>query len=214
MENSFYTPLPNTKTEKPNPKFESFSESLTHEILDSNLKPKLCFETKVAKKVILLEDQIPDYQKRKLLKNKKKSKLLNRKSRKKLEVNSIPSERHQFEFFVPLCELWLSYIKKTIKEDDAFYSNLLKSDFHGAIVTVVKSKNPLNIGISGIVVIDTENTFQIMTRNNKLKVIPKVGNNFTVVVNNKIVTVYGNHFRQRPDERVTKKYKPKPTVAL
>ncbi|KAJ1342588.1 hypothetical protein BSLG_002905 [Batrachochytrium salamandrivorans] len=93
-------------------------------------------------------------------------------------------------------------------------AKLVKADFHGAFLTVVKTKCPSNVGISGIVIKDTENMFHMITRQNKLKVIPKQGNVFTFCVGNALLTLYGNQFCTRPADRASKKFKAKPSVSL
>ena len=67
-----------------------------------------------------------------------------------------------------------------------FPTKLLKADFHGCILTgrvincsikdtpdsdllVTRSKCPSNVGTTGIMIQETEGTFQIVTRDNKLK---------------------------------------------
>src|SRR5258707_10086710 len=65
------------------------------------------------------------------------------------------------------------------------HAKLVKADFHGSIMTgsssrlsrhhyfdvdtVRKSKNAALVGVSGIVVQETENTFKVVTRKDKLK---------------------------------------------
>lgn len=76
---------------------------------------------------------------------------------------------------LPLHELWLKYIHNIL--GDKFSSNvtynptdsnweninqqLMKADFHGAKISVVKSKCPSLVGINGIIVQDTKNTFRV-----------------------------------------------------
>lgn len=66
------------------------------------------------------------------------------------------------------------------------HAKLVKSDYHGAIVTgalpsfcvcvrllmsvpVTEAKNPSLLGISGIVIHETENAFRVVTKNNQTK---------------------------------------------
>ncbi|KAL2914094.1 RNase P/RNase MRP complex subunit [Polyrhizophydium stewartii] len=93
-------------------------------------------------------------------------------------------------------------------------AKLVKADFHGAMLTVAKSKCPANVGLSGIVIKDTENTFHLVTRDNKLKVVPKLNNVFTFGIGDTLFTLFGNQFRTRPAERATKKFKVKMTVDM
>jgi len=62
------------------------------------------------------------------------------------------------------------------------HAKLVKADFHGSIMTVRRSKNASLVGVSGIVVQETENTFKVVTRKDKLKVLPKQGSVFAFAV--------------------------------
>lgn len=46
---------------------------------------------------------------------------------------------------------------------------LIKADFHGAKISVVKSKCPSLVGINGIVVQDTKNTFKVCSTDNVIR---------------------------------------------
>lgn len=52
---------------------------------------------------------------------------------------------------------------------DNFSKTLVKSDFHGAIVTVTRSRCPSLVGVNGIVAMDTKNTFKVLGKDNKLR---------------------------------------------
>lgn len=69
----------------------------------------------------------------------------------------------------------------------AMHAKLVKADFHGAIITGVRScffflefhgltvlavrqsKNPCLVGLSGIIVYESENAFRVITKEDKLK---------------------------------------------
>jgi ribonuclease P protein subunit POP4 len=202
--------------------FENFAEELVHiELISSARNPSLQYDTKVKGKVLLLEDAVPDYQARKQkkleAKLKKRKKTINRNERKSLGLHEIPEEARKWDFFVPLHELWKGYMKDVITDttnSDAVFSKFIKADLHGAILTVVQSKCPSNIGISGIVAKDTEHTFVLITKQNEMKIIPKQNNVFTCFVNEILVTIYGNQYRHRPAERVSKKFKNRETIDM
>lgn len=50
-----------------------------------------------------------------------------------------------------------------------FSSLIHKSDFHGAIIKVVRSKCSTMVGHKGIVILDTKGTFNIIRKDNVLK---------------------------------------------
>ncbi|KAG8832414.1 hypothetical protein FRC17_001395 [Serendipita sp. 399] len=109
----------------------------------------------------------------------------------------------------------------------AIQAKLLKADFHGCIVKVKECKNASRTGGEGIVVHETSNTFKVVTRNNKLKVLPKQGTIFTISLPFYTPSshsqdddprlefdLYGNQFRFRAAERAGKKFKAKETIEL
>ncbi|KAH9991735.1 Rof/RNase P-like protein [Russula vinacea] len=110
-------------------------------------------------------------------------------------------EEARWVAFVPLHRLWLGYMSELLglaESDDAqnapatptmsmpmaagMHAKLVKADFHGSIMTVRRSKNASLVGASGIVVQETENTFKVVTRKDKLKVLPKQGSVFAFAV--------------------------------
>jgi len=74
---------------------------------------------------------------------------------------------------------------KQMPNASGMHPKLLKADFHGSIMTgtlrsrgswwiltsdvVSQSKNPCIVGLSGIVIHETENVFKVVTKDNKLK---------------------------------------------
>ena len=55
---------------------------------------------------------------------------------------------------------------------------------------------------------------QMITREDKLKVVPKAKNVFMFTCLGVEVTLYGTHFQYRASERSVKKFKPKPTIEI
>ncbi|KAI0293511.1 Rof/RNase P-like protein [Multifurca ochricompacta] len=118
-------------------------------------------------------------------------------------------EETRWDLFVPLHRLWLGYMSELLglaippssssqpststststttmrtmmPQAAGMHAKLLKADFHGSIMTVRRSKNATLVGASGIVIQETENTFKVVTRNDKLKVLPKQGSIFSFAV--------------------------------
>jgi len=106
----------------------------------------------------------------------------------------------KFISFLPLHQLWLDYMSELLglfssssyssaqKNDTAMpsaagmHAKLVKADFHGAIVSVRQSKNPCLVGLSGIVIHETENAFKIVTKADTLRLIPKAHSVFILAV--------------------------------
>ncbi|KAI9507872.1 RNase P/MRP, p29 subunit [Russula earlei] len=110
-------------------------------------------------------------------------------------------EEARWDAFVPLHRLWLGYmsellglaadpgegssVEAAMPHAADVHPRLVKADFHGSIMTALKvrkSKNPGLVRLSGIVVQETENTFKVVTKGDKLKVIPKQGSIFVFAV--------------------------------
>jgi len=144
----------------------------------------------------------------------------------------------RWELFVPLHRLWLGYMSELLGLGAAMppaagmHAKLVKADFHGSIVTVRRSRNAALVGASGIVVQETENTFKIVTRTDKLKVLPKQGSVFvfavplctttgehqgtTTVLDGAHVEfeLYGRQFCFRAADRAGRKFKHKESIEL
>ncbi|KAI9064341.1 RNase P/MRP, p29 subunit [Trametes sanguinea] len=164
-------------------------------------------------------------------------------------------EETKFALFVPLHSLWLGYMTELLSlsspptgtesnpaaampSSAGMHAKLIKADFHGAIITVRRSKNPCLVGLSGIVVHETENAFKVITQRDQLKLIPKQNSVFVFAVplyataalpphsttSPTVRTVldmphiefelYGNHFCYRAAERAGRKFKHKETIEL
>ncbi|TCD69719.1 hypothetical protein EIP91_006486 [Steccherinum ochraceum] len=106
----------------------------------------------------------------------------------------------KFKSFLPLHQLWLDYMSELLglsnappslpgKVDDSampstatMHAKLVKADLHGAFITVKQSKNPCLVGLSGVVIHETENAFKIVTRADKMRLIPKPNSIFVLKV--------------------------------
>nr|XP_020840742.1 ribonuclease P protein subunit p29 isoform X2 [Phascolarctos cinereus]XP_020840743.1 ribonuclease P protein subunit p29 isoform X2 [Phascolarctos cinereus] len=118
-------------------------------------------------------------------------------------------------------------------------AKLLKADLHGAVITAVhrlskelphpisqaevtasatievtKSKCPSYVGITGILLQEMKHVFKIITKDDKLKVIPKLNCVFTIEIDGFISYIYGSKFQLRSSERSAKKFKAKGTIDL
>ncbi|KAF0757166.1 hypothetical protein AaE_004353 [Aphanomyces astaci] len=88
----------------------------------------------------------------------------------------------------------------TIESFSACYygPKLLKADFRGCDLRVVRSSNPTLVGTRGIVVEDQRNTFRMVSASGLLHCIPKSGHiTFEFEVDGKAFRVSGDDFRSR-----------------
>jgi len=165
------------------------------------------------------EQKTKEKRERKLLKRAGKKHLMSRRERKKSGMWEIPMEARKYELYIPLHQLWTQYIKELLGDVNTtnysmIYSKFLKADFHGSIITVVQSKCPSYIGKSGILLKETENTFNIITKTNRLLIIPKAHSVFTINYDKLLFKIYGDNFKVRSVERISKKFKVKTIVDL
>lgn len=121
-------------------------------------------------------------------KTKKKPKRLTRKEFADLGLYNLPTKSLKYADLLPVHELWTQYIEKQLqphikrRDDgklsvpevyentyDAFSKTLIKSDLNGAKVTVIASCNPSLVGQTGIVAMETRNTFKIISVDNRIR---------------------------------------------
>lgn len=93
-------------------------------------------------------------------------------------------------------------------------SKLLKCDFHGAEVKVIKSKNPTLIGIKGILLKETENMFELIDVDNVVRKIPKANSVFEIDLHGNPMHLFGTHMQIRSADRSSRKFKTKSTIDL
>eukprot|EP01130_Rhizamoeba_saxonica_P001494 TRINITY_DN1134_c0_g2_i1.p1 TRINITY_DN1134_c0_g2~~TRINITY_DN1134_c0_g2_i1.p1 ORF type:complete len:269 (-),score=21.58 TRINITY_DN1134_c0_g2_i1:173-892(-) len=135
---------------------------------------------------------------------------LTSKERKVLKVFDVPDDQIVYESFVPLHQLWLQYILDVLGNSrgaSQMGNKLLKADFHGCVFTVVQANVPSYIGVVGIVIQESLNCFKLVTRDNRLKVVPKSGVVFSFRIRNKRIKLHGDHFLYRSYERSTRNFK-------
>ncbi|KAJ5070941.1 ribonuclease p subunit p29 [Anaeramoeba ignava] len=149
-------------------------------------------------------------------------KILSSKERKKKQIYKIQPENIEYLKYIPLNHLWNQYIDQLFQDinlsdkkiSQSILSKIARADFHGCILTVIKSKCPSLIGINGIVLQETKSTFKIITKENKLKSIPKKSCIFGLKIQNQFFTIYGQHIEYRAAERSSRKFKSKTNLNL
>lgn len=173
-------------------------------------------EDQLQRKAVVLEY----FTRRKRKEKKKKSKGLSARQRRELRLFEIKPEQQRYDLFLPLHELWKQYIRdlcnglKPDTQPQMIQAKLLKADLHGAIVSVTKSKCPSYVGVTGILLQETKHVFKIITKEDRLKVIPKLNCVFTVELEGFTSYIYGSKFQLRSSERSAKKFKAKGTIDL
>lgn len=84
--------------------------------------------------------------------------------------------------------------------------NILQHELIGLYVEIKQAKNPLHIGIKGLVVNETKNMLWIENEKGEIKKIPKKDTRFMFTLpDGKKVLVKGDAILARPEERIKKK---------
>lgn len=185
--------------------------------LTSNVrKSDVCnIEPELKKDFILQKRRGKGYKKKP---RKRKSKNLTRKQKKALGFYSIPRDGVKYKDILPMHYIWLDYMSRilelnktlpdyTSKTWETFTQTVFKADFHGSYLHVVRSKCPSYVGKKGICIMDTKNTFKIVSEDNIVTTIPKKESVFEVLLGKVKLTLFGKHLCIRPAERSTKKIK-------
>lgn len=150
--------------------------------------------------------------------SKKKVRCLTRAEKKELGFYTIPKNGVKYNDVLPLNEIWLKYISEVLELDNPipeltskawenFTQTLYKADFHGCILKVIRSKCPSLVDKCGVCIMDTRNTFKIVSENNITCTIPKRDCVFQIDLIKCKMTLFGKLLCVRPAERSTKKLK-------
>ncbi|RMZ72655.1 ribonuclease P complex subunit Pop4 [Pyrenophora seminiperda CCB06] len=115
--------------------------------------------------------------------SKNKPRPLSAAKKRALCLNEIPKEQQKYAIYEGLHGLWVGYMREVLGLNDATKSalitpnasgqNLATADMHGALVSVVRSRCVSRVGLEGIIVRDTRFTFEIITKHNVVKALPK-----------------------------------------
>lgn len=155
-------------------------------------------------------------------KTRHRGKLLTNKKRAELGLRKVDYRLGlKYEDLLPLNELWLKYMKQMLGEK--FFANvplnpldptwesvnqqLIKADFHGAEILVLKSKCPSLVGQGGIVIQDTKNVFRVCSKDNITRTIPKDVVFLNINLGKMKLQLFGKELSVKPAERTVKKLK-------
>lgn len=144
-------------------------------------------------------------------------KKMSRKQRRAMGLDKIPTEQCKYDIFSPLNQLWMDYINfvtEGMNSPTAIEQAILQCDLHGALVQVTKSKCPSFIGLKGIVIQETQQTFKIITQKDELKILPKSHSVFKFESSRFSIFIFGERFCIRSADRSTKKFKNANTLSL
>jgi ribonuclease P protein subunit POP4 len=183
-------------------------------------------------------------QKAKAQRKSKKPKPLSAKQKRALGVYDIPKEQQKYAIYEPLHKMWCAYMRDILGLAEGKRAHvdaqgagpvMVSADYHGALVEVTRCKCPSRVGLKGIVVKDTKFTFEIVTKRDVVKTVPKEYTvlRFEVPLEEKteyqknegdggdgkeekeakkkplVFEIHGNQFSSRAPDRANKKFKPR-----
>lgn len=164
-----------------------------------------------------------------------KPKPLSAREKRATGIHEIPKEEQEYAIYEPLHKMWIGYIQEILGISEGRFrtastgtvSTLVSADFHGAELEVVRSRCVSRVGTKGIVVKDTKFTFDIITKENVLKTLPKEHTVFRFEVPRQpleqleaiqpsqgqedkslVFELHGEQFQHRAVDRANKKFKP------
>ncbi|KAL8125935.1 hypothetical protein AgCh_013292 [Apium graveolens] len=135
-----------------------------------------------------------------LNKNSKRSKKhMSMKQHKTFGSLTLPDDSCKFEIYKPMHEMWKGYITQVLKNvgNNQFAQRLLSADLHGAIILVVQSTIVSLIGVRGIMIRETAETFSVISADDKLHVVPKKASVFMLQADCWKITLLGDEIRSR-----------------
>eukprot|EP00116_Pleurobrachia_bachei_P010048 sb/3470310/ len=140
------------------------------------------------------------------IKHKPSKHPLSNKERKALKINQVKDGDIKFQDILPLHSVWCQYAGEFRNKMD----DIARMDFHGCYLTVTQTMVPGLLNKSGIVAMETMNTFTLVDKQDKSHVVPKRRTVFSFVIEASVFCLYGNNLLYRPGERIMKKVgKPK-----
>lgn len=131
--------------------------------------------------------------------SKRSKKYMSMKQLKKCGILDLPDELHKFELFIPMHDMWKKYVMQLLKSSGKNHvaQSLLVADLHGAILRVVECKVDSFVGVIGIMIRETAETFGIITRENSFQVVPKRNSVFVFQADCWRITLYGDKCTSR-----------------
>jgi len=220
--NDILKPLPSDMKEHLNSE-----PQLVKDFLGRQLNPKHRDEIDDdLKKVYILEAQ----KSRRLKKSKKpriSKKQLTSREKRQLGLYRLPKTGLLYTNFKELNELWTQYVRQLLDTPGLIESKwsppenldnakmhelqmkICRADLHGAIIKVENAECPTHKGREGICLMETKHTLQIISADNKLRIFPKKGSVFSILVDGFKFTFPGSSMLAKPAERSTKKPKNK-----
>ncbi|KAI9772477.1 MAG: hypothetical protein M1840_000682 [Geoglossum simile] len=160
-------------------------------------------------------------------KNKRKTpkpKPLSAKEIRTLGVYKMPAQARKYAIYEPLHQMWIGYMQELIAGQvpvtPAVVAKFVSAEFVGAQLEVVRCRCVSRVGIKGIVLKDSKFVFDIITRSDEIKHVPKEHAVFrfeippperpgegTAQARKLVFELHGSQFEHRSTDRANKKFK-------
>ena len=90
--------------------------------------------------------------------------------------------------------MWKEYARKIFSSSNKkkVAEQLYRADLHGAIVRIVRSRDPSLVSLAGVVVRETTNTFDIVTPDSETRTINKQGSEFYIQLDSMYAILRGD----------------------
>lgn len=180
----------------------SVAEKLLSSRLNEDNKDKVqkVYSSKLEDSTVMLDNPL-----KAAAKPSKKSK-----SRRQQLQYSIKSSRMNYQTASKLNRLWNDYIKDLLDGDiQSIQTKLLKAELAGCYIKVISSNNSSLLDKEGICILETEQSFVIVTPCSAHKSIPKNGCIFQIKSDIFSVNLHANNLKFRNVDRLNKKFKHK-----
>ncbi|XP_010667252.1 ribonuclease MRP protein subunit POP4 isoform X2 [Beta vulgaris subsp. vulgaris] len=131
--------------------------------------------------------------------SKRSKKHMSMKQLKKCGLLNLPQKLRKFELFLPMHDMWKDYVMQLLKNSGKNHvaQSLLVADLHGAILRVIECKIDSFIGVVGIMIRETAETFGIITQENNFRVVPKRNSVFVFQADCWRITLHGDKCTSR-----------------
>ncbi|CAD2095520.1 ribonuclease P protein subunit p29, putative [Plasmodium vinckei lentum] len=123
---------------------------------------------------------------------------------------NVISEKNSYEHAKKINELWNIYVNELFEltnNKELSLETINEMELNGAYVEIHKSRCSSYVGIKGIIILETQNGFKIITPNNKVLIILKNKTVFIIKIKDKQYYLHGVQLMRDPALKSSKKYK-------
>ncbi|VWU49994.1 ribonuclease P protein subunit p29, putative [Hepatocystis sp. ex Piliocolobus tephrosceles] len=126
------------------------------------------------------------------------------------KVNVLNEKSMSYEYAIQLNKLWNIYVDELIKitnKHELDLSTINDMELNGAKIEIHKSRCATYIGLKGIILLETQQSFKIITPNNKTLILLKNKSVFSLYIKNKSYYLHGTQLLRDPALKSYKTYK-------